>query len=118
MTEPSIAMIRDEALIATHLATAQRLRIQIHTAHPFHKDALFGDWAVTGVFENQEQYVGPLSELGLQLVPSAGVAIVKSLPGHRSLMSEAYKALQALKDQAAAVTLSLNDPAAGKLSLA
>ncbi|HDV6162629.1 TPA: hypothetical protein RJN82_006622 [Pseudomonas aeruginosa] len=118
MTEPSIAMIRDEALIATHLATAQRLLIQIHTAHPFHKDALFGDWAVTGVFENQEQYVGPLSELGLQLVPSAGVAIVKSLPGHRSLMPEAYKALQALKDQAAAVTLSLNDPAAGKLSLA
>lgn len=117
MTEPSIATIRDEVLIAEHLATAQRLRIQIHTAHPFHKNTLFGDWAVTGVFENQEQYVGPLSELGLQLVPSAGLATVKSLPGHRSLMPEAYKALQALKDQAAAVTLSLNDPAAGKSSL-
>lgn len=117
MTEPSIAMIRDEVLIATHLATAQRLRIQIHTAHPFHKAALFGDWAVTGVFENQEEYVGRLSELGLQLVPCAGLAKVRSLPGHRSLMPEAYKALQALKDQAAAVTLSLNDPAAGKLSL-
>lgn len=117
MTEPSIAMIRDEVLIATHLATAQRLRIQIHTAHPFHKDALFDDWAITGVFENQEQYVGRLSELGLQLVPCAGLATVKSLPGHRSLMPEAYKALQALKDQAAAVSLSLEDPGAGKESL-
>ncbi|EPY8547106.1 hypothetical protein [Pseudomonas aeruginosa] len=117
MTEPSIATIRDEVLIAEHLATAQRLRIQIHTAHPFHKNARFGDWAVTGVFENQDQYVGPLSELGLQLVPSAGLATVKSLPGHRSLMPEAYKALQALKDQTAAVTLSRNDPAAGKSSL-
>ncbi|EOG4614986.1 hypothetical protein ACLD9I_004633 [Pseudomonas aeruginosa] len=117
MTEPSIATIRDEVLIAEHLATAQHLRIQIHTAHPLRKDELFGDWAVTGVFENQEQYVGPLSELGLQLAPSAGLATVKSLPGHRSLMPEAYKALQALKDQAAAVTLSLTDPRMGKESL-
>ncbi|ELM3832261.1 TPA: hypothetical protein SL602_005424 [Pseudomonas aeruginosa] len=117
MTEPSIATIRDEVLIAEHLATAQQLCIQIHTAHPLRKDELFGDWAVTGVFENQEQYVGPLSELGLQLAPSTGLATVKSLPGHRSLMPEAYKALQALKDQAGAVTLSLKDPSAGKESL-
>ncbi|MNJ54190.1 hypothetical protein D3C77_496210 [compost metagenome] len=79
MTEPSIATIRDEVLIAEHLATAQQLWIQIHTAHPLRKDELFGDWAVTGVFENQEQYVGLLSELGLELVPSAGVANLRAV---------------------------------------
>ncbi|UST77162.1 hypothetical protein [Pseudomonas siliginis] len=117
MTEPSIATIRDEVLIAEHLATAQRLRIQIHTAHPIRKDGLFEDWAVTGVFETDEQYVGPLSELGLRVVPSAGFATIQSLPSFPSLMPDAYKALQALKDQAAAVELSMTGPNAGKESL-
>ncbi|AXQ51025.1 hypothetical protein DZC31_30315 (plasmid) [Stenotrophomonas rhizophila] len=117
MIKPSVATIHDEVLVGDHLATAHGLRIQIHAGQPLHQDALFGDWAVTGVFENQAEYVGLLSELGLQLAPSSGVARMLSLPGLRCLMPDAYKALQALKDQAAAVTLSVKGPGAGKESL-
>ncbi|WP_170040942.1 hypothetical protein [Pseudomonas sp. WS 5532] len=117
MIEISATYIRDEVLIASHLAPAQGLRVQINAANPVDESALFGEWSVTAVFENDQPYQGLLSGLGLMLSSFGGHSDIKALPGYRCLMPEAYLALQALKDQATAVALSLQDVAAGRSAL-
>jgi hypothetical protein len=85
-------------------AIKQRLRCKLlPVAAPDNHDAM-GDWIVSGVFETNEQYSGPLSGLGLTLgvfIDIEGAPLsyrFKALPGHRPLMDEAYEALAQLKN--------------------
>ncbi|NRC34037.1 hypothetical protein [Pseudomonas aeruginosa] len=90
-----------ECLIGVHFAPAQQLSVLINEAVMPDDESVLGDWIVLGVFENEQQYQGPLSGLGIRLEEGlVGLVDLKSIAGFRPLMPEAYVALNAMKDQA------------------
>ncbi|MBW6123684.1 hypothetical protein KZ843_12430 [Pseudomonas aeruginosa] len=90
-----------ECLIGVHFAPAQQLSVLINEAAMPDDGGVLGDWIVLGVFENEQQYQGPLSGLGIRLEEGpVGLVDLKSIAGFKPLMPEAYAALKAMKDPA------------------
>lgn len=87
-----------ESLLGVQYAPAQRLRLMIFDAIEHCDGNPLGDWLIQGVFENGNQYNGPLSGVGIKLVLSNhGLFNLRVLSDFKPLVPEAYIALSAMQ---------------------
>lgn len=85
-----------EYLLGVHYAPAQKLRFMIAAVEYLNSD----DWLIQGVFENNNEYSGTLSGVGIRLEPSAEHGFcLRALSGYKPLVPEAYITLSVMQSK-------------------